>query len=189
MTAETSPAIEPALRQFITAALLASGVDSATTCRMHDGAVRSSTSSAKQRVWREFAEWASRTGLSPPFKCATIASFLGQKRTQRSNEFISYAYLRTVKATVVRSLKIANMLDESDITILQQLTETVRRERPDQARYDQTFDVDEILSHLADSPGEPISPISQAPTAPMSPLTKSGRGPLNLLNERSRTCR
>ena len=81
---------------------------------------------------------------------AQVVNFLGQLRT-KAGDFISYGSYRMHKATLVKTLELTKSLSSdspSDRALLDNLTKTIQKDCPDQAKYSEIFNLDDLTTRL-----------------------------------------
>ena len=112
--------------------------------------MRTSTSRTKATVWLKFSKWLEENELILPVGLTEVTNFLSELK-KKDGEYISYGSLRMHKATVINTLKLTGDLtctNTAEEARVQALIDTVKRQQPDQARYTNTFDLDDVLTWL-----------------------------------------
>ena len=87
-----------------------------------------------------------------PVSLTDITNFLCMAK-KKDGEYISYGALRMHKATVVNTVKLTGDLvpaTEAEEAQLKALIDSVKRTQPDQAKYGDTFDLDDLLVYLVE---------------------------------------
>jgi len=101
-------------------------------------------------VWLKFSKWLEENELILPVGLTEVTNFLSELK-KKDGEYISYGSLRMHKATVINTLKLTGDLtctNTAEEARVQALIDTVKRQQPDQARYTNTFDLDDVLTWL-----------------------------------------
>ena len=125
-------------------------MDDKVISRTADAGVKPATSAAKSGVWLKFKLWQQHQRLPLPVTMVSIVNFLGQLKT-RAGDHISYGSLRMHKATVVNTLRLTQEIADDGSAgdaLLKTLLDTVKRAQPDQAKYSETFGLDDVITWL-----------------------------------------
>jgi hypothetical protein len=101
-------------------------------------------------AWARFMQWpVQEEKLSFPISMTRVVNYLGEFTT-RKGDLVSYGSFRMIKATIVNTLRLTMQMvtSSTDEALLEHLTKTVSREKPATAKYADTFDLDDLTSHL-----------------------------------------
>ena len=148
--ATADPDLDLPWREFIIRRLEAQGLQPDVAARSAAAGVKHKTSASKAVIWCKFITWLKASSSSFPVSLAQVVNFLGQLRT-KAGDFISYGSYRMHKATIVKTLELTRSLSAdtpADRALLDNLTKTIQKDHPDQAKYSEIFNLDDLTTRL-----------------------------------------
>jgi len=148
--ATADPDLDLPWRDFIIRRLEAQGLQPDVAARSAAAGVKHKTSASKAVIWFKFITWLKASSSSLPVSLAQVVNFLGQLRT-KAGDFISYGSYRMHKATLVKTLELTKSLSSdspSDRALLDNLTKTIQKDCPDQAKYSEIFNLDDLTTRM-----------------------------------------
>ena len=144
----------PELWSTMLQALTSRGIQLPAAKRMLYGGNKPSTCSSKARIWKHWCAWRKEKGEpavpAGQIDIVPIINFLGSRRTAGGN-YISWGYMRMFIATIKRTLAVMGKLrqDVHDDATFEQFKKSMQADRPDRAKYDSFFDLDDLLAHIS----------------------------------------